>query len=129
MTTPKILVVDDEKAYLGSLGRAFSGSFEVDTAETLEQSVARLGSNHYDAVLTDLQLTPGGDEGMEVIEYARKRLPRAVIVMNSAAMLPGSNLEKQALELGADKAVRKPISLFTVRDYILETCQSRQESN
>ncbi len=126
---PRLLVVDDEVQYLGSLGRAFSGSFEVDTAETLEQSVAKLDSNNYDAVLTDLQLTSGGSEGMEVITYARKKLPRAVIVMNSAAMLPGSDLEKQALSLGADKAVKKPIALFAVRGYLLETCQSRQGGN
>ena len=70
-----ILYVDDEPGLL-ELGRIFleqSGEFRVDTVESGEEALARIGKNHYDAVISDFMM-PGMD-GISLLKTIRREYP------------------------------------------------------
>ncbi|HSJ51459.1 MAG TPA: response regulator transcription factor [Actinomycetota bacterium] len=106
MTTPRVLVVDDEPMVREVLARYLEkDGFEVDVAADGEQALAVFSGNPHDLVLLDLML-PRVD-GLEVFRRIREQAPAAVIMLTAK----GEETDRVVgLELGADDYVTKPFS-------------------
>ncbi len=104
----KILAVDDEpdiramyEDLLGELG------FEVRTVGTIADAVAALDDGDWSVVLLDQRLRgqTGGDEGLTLIEEAKRRSPEARIIVVTGYVSDAS--AAQALEAGAYDYIEK----------------------
>jgi DNA-binding response OmpR family regulator len=107
----KILIVDDLKEILLTMGRYFSiHGFDVDCASEREEAEALIGANQYAAVITDLHLTPvKSNEGLEIVRALRHESPQTKIIMLTA--YGTGEVEKEAGRQGIAAFLRKPVSL------------------
>ncbi len=105
----RILVLDDDRdtaelvvAALGSAG------FDAACELRAEAALAKLESQHFDTLLTDLSLTDGLD-GLDVCRHAIERFPGMPVVVVTAH----SSLEAaiSAMRAGAHDFITKPIDL------------------
>jgi two-component system, NtrC family, response regulator AtoC len=80
MTTPRLLVIDDDIAVRGMLADVLTHlGYDVDEASNGVEGVGRFDEDNYDLVLTD-HLMPGMT-GREVIEAVRERRPATNLIM------------------------------------------------
>ena len=76
----KVLVVDDDPVVGQSFNRVLSGKgYAVITAENGEEALAKLESEQYDVVFTDLRMP--GMTGLEVAERVKARQPWTPVVI------------------------------------------------
>jgi CheY-like chemotaxis protein len=77
---PKILVVDDEKA-VREITQAFLtlNGYEVNTAENGKEAFDELLHNHYDVVITDMQMPLMG--GMELLDKISQMTANIVTIL------------------------------------------------
>jgi len=101
----RVLVVDDEKAMLlalrGVLGRE---GYQVETASSGEEALAKIATGSFHVVITDLSLR--GVNGMRVLEHARATDPDCAVIMITA--YGSEKIAVQAMKLGAVDYVPKP---------------------
>lgn len=114
----KLLIVDDEETVVFALKRYFqTEGYEVDTARELEEAEALLAGSRYDMVLADLCLSDGsGNEGLEVVRFARRYNPAALIVM-----LTGHGtreVKSEAFRRGIDAFLDKPTDLEQLAEIV-----------
>lgn len=79
-SVPKILVVDDEKA-VRDITQAFLtlNGYEVTTAENGKEAFDELLNNHYDVVITDMQMPLMG--GMELLEKISQMTSTTITIL------------------------------------------------
>lgn len=108
MRSPHILVVEDDKELSDLVvGRLSSSGYDVQTAYTGREALARVGERKPDLVLLDVML-PELD-GLEVCRRLRADHPLLYIIMLTAR---SDELDRVVgLEVGADDYVTKPFSL------------------
>ena len=77
---PKILVVDDEKS-VREITQAFLtlNGYEVNTAENGKEAFDELINNHYDVVITDMQMPLMG--GMELLEKISQMTSNIITIL------------------------------------------------
>ncbi|WBO22324.1 sigma-54-dependent transcriptional regulator [Sphingomonas abietis] len=105
-----ILLVDDN----AEVGRAMRIAFEVaghrlDVAATPEEAFSRLAQSRYDALLLDLNFTPGqtaGGEGLACLDRIMADDPAACVVVITAHS--GIRIAVAAMQAGARDFVMKP---------------------
>jgi two-component system KDP operon response regulator KdpE len=103
----RVLIVDDERAMLRSLGHYLQArGYDVHVAETGESAVARVRSVSYDVAIVDLGL-PGID-GIDVIHAVRSSTSMPVIVLSACH---DEARKIYALDAGADDYIMKPFSV------------------
>ena len=105
---PSILIVDDEPGVRSALsGVMRDEGYDVDSVDSGEACLERLGTDAYDVVLLDIWL-PGLD-GLSTLERLRQRSVDAPVVMISGH----GNIESavRAIKMGAFDFVEKPLSL------------------
>jgi len=109
--THKLLVIDDEETIVFGLKRYFQHEgYDVDVAQELEEAEALLTTFQYEVVLVDLALRDGsGTEGLELVRFARRANPAALIVMLTGHA--SSDLRWEAFHRGIDAFVEKPTEL------------------
>jgi DNA-binding response OmpR family regulator len=104
----KILLVDDEESILKSFGMNFrQAGYNVTTASSGEEAVAKIQEHHFDIVVTDLSM-PGLD-GIAVLVESKKHNPDI-----GAIILTGygdTSLAIEALQVVADDYVLKPCDI------------------
>jgi two-component system KDP operon response regulator KdpE len=107
MSTPRVLVVDDEPQILRALSTSLrAAGYEVETAATAQTALAQAAMRPPDAFILDLVLPDG--TGTDVCRELRDWTPAPVIVLSAV----GDESEKvAALDAGADDYVTKPIGL------------------
>lgn len=110
-----LLVVDDEPATLLAFRRLFSGpETMVDTAETLDEAMARLGVRQYRVVVADLRLSGiHAEEGLEILKQVKAGDPKTGFVLITGQ--GGEEVCRRARDLGADYYFEKPISPSELR--------------
>jgi two-component system KDP operon response regulator KdpE len=103
----RILVVDDEPQILRALRTSLRGAgYEVETAATAEEAIARAAMRPPDAVILDLVLPDGS--GTDVCRELRRWTDVPVLVLSAV----GEEREKvAALDAGADDYVTKPFGI------------------
>ncbi len=104
---PSILIVDDERNILTSLGGALGREgYAVDTAATLGDARAKM-REAFDALLLDVRLPDGS--GLDLLAEARRQAPDTVVIMMSGHATIDTAVE--ATRLGAFDFLEKPVSL------------------
>jgi two-component system response regulator GlrR len=104
---PHVLVVDDEAALceMLSLYLAHKG-FLVTTASTIEQAIERLEQNSFAFNLVILDLNLAGQDGLEVLRFAKTRAPELPVVIFTGVDVD-ENLVKKWLADRANGFMRK----------------------
>ncbi|MBF0338258.1 MAG: sigma-54-dependent Fis family transcriptional regulator [Nitrospirae bacterium] len=107
-----IILVDDDLGLCRSLQMLFDkDAHSVSIAHTGTQAIALIGENNYDVIFTDLKLPD--INGLEVVAFARKRLPVAEIVVITGYATIETAVE--AIKSGAYDYLTKPLSIEKVR--------------
>lgn len=103
-----MLVVDDDQPNRDMLGEALSrAGLQVELASGGEDAIAKGGAREYDAVLSDIKMTPVS--GMEVLGWFRKTAPDTPIVLLTA--FGSVETAVQAMRQGAFDYITKPVNL------------------
>lgn len=104
-----VLVVDDDPSVTGAIQAMLTGDYDVVTASSGEEALARIHTMHVDAVVLDKGL-PDMD-GYQVTREIRARptvrdLPVLIITGHD-----DPEVEMQGLRAGADDWIAKPVDL------------------
>jgi DNA-binding NtrC family response regulator len=101
---PKILVVDDEKD-IRDITQAFLmlNGYEVTTAENGKVALENFLTNHYDVVITDLQMPLMG--GMELLEKISQSKSHAITIL-----LTGYAVKQSDITVETFAHLQKPFS-------------------
>ena len=102
----RILLVDDELAILLTLKAILEiNGFEVDTAASAKEAIARLSGNSYQMVITDMRMETE-TAGYDVIREAKKQDYDPAVAILTAFPLLGSDWKEE----GADSMLVKPMN-------------------
>jgi YesN/AraC family two-component response regulator len=127
-TKSRILLVDDNDILLRSLAMVLEhNGFEVVTASNVNDALTLVGDEHFDVLLSDLQMPHAGD-GLTVVSAMHHRNPKAVTLILSG--YPEMNAAAAAILLQTDEVLTKPMSpqalVETIRDRLnLEAHEAR----
>ena len=103
----RVLVIDDEPAILRAVETNLRRhDFQIDTATSVAEALARYDDARPDLVLLDLGLP--GAEGTDFIRAIRARSATPIIVLSARE---GEHDKVEALDLGADDYLTKPFSV------------------
>src|SRR5215813_3000706 len=103
MSTPTLLIVDDEKTQREGLRAALEDRYDVYLAEDSKAAMDLLEREHFDVLLTDFRLPT--EDGMKLIARA-KSLPRPPICILMTAY-GSEELAVEAMKRGADDYIAK----------------------
>lgn len=120
----RVLVVDEERAIRSSLADALAASgHDVEQAESGEQAEARLLTDSFHVLVTDLMKPQRG--GMDLVRRARAERPDVeVIVLTAHASVAGA---VEAMKLGALDYLEKPLSSPDALRLLIERAASRRQ--
>ena len=88
MHTPSVLVVDDEvlvRRFMRDVLEEFG--FSVHEAADAEGALQKLGSQRFDAIVSDIEI-PGGKSGLDLAWIVDARWPSLAIILVSGRDLP-----------------------------------------
>jgi DNA-binding NtrC family response regulator len=123
MKKKSLLIVDDELTILNSLSRELTNAgFEVTTAASGEDGLARINSSFFDLVTTDL-LMPRVD-GYQILKAAKQRRVQTMVIILTGYGVMKSVID--ALRLGADDFLQKPCDTDELL-YRISNCIAKQE--
>ena len=107
MNSPKILVVEDDKAVRNLIAITLqTRNYKYILSDSGESALLEFASEHPDVILLDLGL-PDID-GMEVIQKIREKSQIPIIILSAR----GEESDKvAALDVGADDYLTKPFSV------------------
>ena len=121
----RLLVVDGEESICFSMKEYFTmQGYSVDTARELEEAEKLVEATDYQVVIQDLRLGPAQKpDGLEMVRFIRNQNPRTRVIVLTAYGSP--EMEKEALDSGADAFLRKPKPLSHVAQVIQALIESR----
>ena len=101
----KILVIEDELQMLENIQQNLEKEkYVVETAQTCDEALQKIGIYNYDCILLDIGLPDGN--GLELLQYLKSQnLMEAVIIVSAKDSLDD---KLKGLELGADDYLPKP---------------------
>jgi len=128
MSVDRILLVDDVPSILFAMKMyLMAEGYEVNCAQDIEEAKSLAANNSYSAVISDLRLT-GTDnmEGLELLDFVREQqIPTKVIILTAYGF---PEIEKQAIERGADAFLRKPKPLPELARVVSDILQDNHSS-
>ncbi len=112
MSTPSLLIIDDDKDYLELLNEALEGNFDVKCASNLDEAENLVSNSEiFDIALVDENI--GEEKGSEWIkEKVKQHTVATSFVLYSGLATEDAVLK--GLECGADDFLAKPISLLAL---------------
>ncbi len=113
MTTPRVLIADDDSDLLALMARRCTRmGLQPDTAASGDQAATLLTSNAYDLLVTDINMP--GMTGMDLLTLAKQRDPNMQVVIVTG----GATLDTaiQAVNNGAFGYLTKPFDHLTILD-------------
>ncbi len=121
--THHIAVIDDERESLAAICRALRRvGYRVDSYEDSQAAMARPDRfKQFDLVITDLKMPRV--TGMDVLRAVRSVNPEAGVLMVTGHGTVETAVE--AMRLGADDYILKPLDLFELRDRVGQILESR----
>jgi len=121
--TASILVVEDEKSLRSSIRQNLElDGYRVREAGTVKDGWDLTREHVFDAVITDLNLI--GDSGIELIRRLRDDGYEGVIIVITAYGTVDSAVE--AVKLGADEYLQKPVSLQEIGLLLKKSLSNRR---
>jgi DNA-binding response OmpR family regulator len=114
----RLLVVDGEESICFSMKEYFTmHGYHVDTAQDLEEAERLVETTVYEVVVQDLRLgLAQKPDGLELVKFIRGRNTTTRIIVLTAYGSP--QMEKEAIQYGADAFLRKPKPLSHVAQVI-----------
>jgi DNA-binding NtrC family response regulator len=110
---PRVLIVEDEAAIrLALSGLLRREGYDVEQADSGEPAIARLRTDAFDLVLTDLALGAGAS-GMDVLRAVKEFQPETPVVMITAH--GSEKIAVEAMKAGASDYVPKPFDNDEIR--------------
>lgn len=115
---PRLLLVDDNDVVRMTLSKILEGGgFHVATAANVNEAIKLIGSQPFDALLSDLHM-PGAGDGLTVVSAMRHYNPKAVTMIFSG--YPEMKEAAAAILMQADEILVKPMSppvlIQTIKD-------------
>ncbi|MBI3317017.1 MAG: response regulator [Candidatus Omnitrophica bacterium] len=122
----RLVVVDDESEICDFLKGFFADrDFDVRTATSGEQALKTIGAHKPQVVLLDVHM-PGMD-GMEVLRAIKSQYPNIKVIMVTA--IETREKIEEAMRLGADNYITKPLSLEYLEKDVKEKVALLSESS
>lgn len=118
----RILVVDDEDAIRDTLYDLLSEHHVCQTAETAEKAFARLETDEYDVVLTDISMP--GLSGLELLGHIRQKYPNTPVIIISG--ISDQEHAQGLIKLGAFDFLLKPFRLEVVEKSVQRADEYRK---
>jgi CheY-like chemotaxis protein len=116
------LLVDDEESIRRLMKAVLEmGDFSVTTAGSAKSGIEMLQSQHFDVVVTDLRMETQF-AGYDVVKFAKKRLPHAVIAIVTAFPVPAVEWRR----VGADALFTKGADTLQLSDRLKEMLQRKR---
>jgi CheY-like chemotaxis protein len=116
---PRLLLVDDDDMVRTTLSTILErGGFLVATAANVNEALKLIGTEPFDALLSDLHM-PGAGDGLTVVSAMRHFNPKAVTIIFSG--YPEMKEAAAAILLQADEILVKPMS----PDVLIQTIKDR----
>src|SRR6266550_1433957 len=103
MTTPSLLIVDDEKTQREGLRAALEDRYDVYLAEDAKTAMDLLESDHFEVLLTDFRLP--NEDGMKLIARAKSLSKPPICILMTA--YGSEELAVEAMKRGADDYIAK----------------------
>src|SRR5262252_6941066 len=103
MTTPTLLIVDDEKTQREGLRAALEDRYDVYLAEDAKSATELLEREHFDVLLTDFRLP--NEDGMKLIARAKSLSRPPICILMTA--YGSEELAVDAMKRGADDYIAK----------------------
>jgi two-component system response regulator PilR (NtrC family) len=112
MTTPRILIVDDEQSMRDFLSILFQrDGCQVTAAAAASGALAVAGQEQFDAVIADIRMP--GMSGLELLSELKQRQPGLPVIMITAFASPDDAV--QAMKNGAFDYIAKPFNVEELR--------------
>jgi YesN/AraC family two-component response regulator len=123
MPQTRILLVDDDAAVRDAVQALLqTKGFEVVAAASVNAALALIATEHFDVLLSDLNM-PGRGDGLTVVSAMRHANPQALTVLCSG--YPEMTMATSAILLQADQILTKPMDLQTLALLIEEKLAKR----
>src|ERR1051326_2293257 len=103
MTTPTLLIVDDEKTQREGLRDALQDRYDVYLAEDAKSATELLEKEHFDVLLTDFRLPT--EDGMKLIARAKSLSKPPICILMTA--YGSEEIAVEAMKRGADDYIAK----------------------
>lgn len=108
-TGPRLLVVDDNDDNRDMLARRLKRrGYQVDAAGSGAKALDAIDQTRYSLILLDVMMP--GVNGLEVLQYVRKRFSKSQLPVLMATARSDSEDVVEALRLGANDYVIKPLN-------------------
>jgi DNA-binding response OmpR family regulator len=115
---PRILLVDDDPAVRGSLGKYLQHSgFKVIVAEGVTDALKHISAQPFDVLLSDLHM-PGAGDGLTVVSAMRHTNPKAVTLILSS--FPEMEAAATSILRQTDQIMVKPMGATAIVEAIRE---------
>jgi len=111
----RVLVADDQPAIPEAIRDALEDEYWIDIATTAYDVVDMVLSEHYDALIIDVDFGPG-ETGLEVAERIRQYNSELRILIISAVAYSDA-VRQKVVDLGA-KFCEKPVPMDTIRRFL-----------
>lgn len=119
----RLLVVDDDPVTIDLLKEVLSKEgYEVSTALSGEEAIARGAGNLFDIIITDVRMGETG--GIEVLRFFRKNAPDTTVIMITAFGSIETAIE--AIREGAYDYISKPFKLDEIKFTIRRALEQRR---
>src|SRR3981081_4618381 len=113
---PRVLLADDNDAVRNMLQVTLErDGFEVVAVASVSEALARIATEKFDVLLSDLHMPQAGD-GFTVVSAMRHTHPNAVTLVLSG--YPELDEALSAIRLQADEVLVKPIEIAALREII-----------
>ncbi|MCX7905328.1 MAG: response regulator [Elusimicrobiales bacterium] len=110
----RLLIIDDNIAYLNSLKNALKSEFEIITASTLQEAKEKAKS--VDICLVDMRLNDDdiyNEDGLEFYKWMNKYYPKTPIILVTAWL---NNEETKAMNEKGIITIKKPIDIKELKN-------------
>jgi DNA-binding NtrC family response regulator len=118
---PRVLVVDDDETIRDTLYELLSEEYLCQTADSAENAFARLETETYDVVLTDISMP--GLSGLELLGQVRHRFPKTPVIIISG--ISDQEHAQGLIKLGAFDFLLKPFKLEVVENSVRRAVEFR----
>ncbi len=110
MDQKKVLLVDDETAFLVSAKKVLEGpDLSIDTADNFHDAISMIETRRYDIVVTDIRLSDvASREGMDILRHVIEHHPGTKVILLTG--YGSQEIMEKAYAMGACNYLEKPLS-------------------
>lgn len=125
MDTRKILIVDDDEDLCNIFKQVLEEEgYNISTARDGQQALAEATKTHFDLIITDKNMPQMG--GVRLLKSIRKVDPTVKVVMITG--FGGKQSYINAMELGADEFLNKPLSIKDLKKFVSNVINNNQNT-